>query len=139
MEVPLALLADYANVTSDGKLNILGIFDTVWAGKYPATHPQMNVVLRFEAHTAEASQSKDVRIQLMTADGAILLTMNAKLELPALSKNMPPGDPIRMDNIISLNGVRIPNEGDYQIAVLINGDTKRTIPLRARTRPVNIS
>ena len=52
MLVKLAVLADYANVTSDGKLNILGIFDRMNVLNLPAVHPQMNLVLRLEAHRA---------------------------------------------------------------------------------------
>jgi hypothetical protein len=34
MDVALAVLADFANSSADGKLNILGIFDTVYAEQY---------------------------------------------------------------------------------------------------------
>ena len=50
MNVRLAVLADYANVTGDGKLNILGIFDRINLLQIPAVHPQMHLVLRIEAH-----------------------------------------------------------------------------------------
>ncbi len=33
MEVTLALLADSANVSADAKLNILGVFDTIFADR----------------------------------------------------------------------------------------------------------
>ena len=53
MQVKLALLADYANVTAEGKLNILGIFDRINVVGVPAVHPQMHFILRLEAHPAE--------------------------------------------------------------------------------------
>ena len=52
MDVTLALLADAANVSQDGKLNILGIFNGLGAAAFPATHPSMHLVLRFEASRA---------------------------------------------------------------------------------------
>ena len=53
MKVNLALLADGANVSREGKLNILGIFDTIHAGKFPVVHAQMRLVVRLEASSAE--------------------------------------------------------------------------------------
>ena len=40
MEVKVALLADGANVSREGKLNLLGIFDTLFARSFPTTHPR---------------------------------------------------------------------------------------------------
>lgn len=48
MEVSLALLADYANVTREGKLNLLGLFDRIDARAVPWVHPQMQLVLQNE-------------------------------------------------------------------------------------------
>ena len=49
MRVSLALLADYSNVSREGKLNILGIFDTIYAPRFPTTHAHLQLVVRFEA------------------------------------------------------------------------------------------
>ena len=53
MDVTLAVLADHANVSDQGKLNILGIFDRILASNFPAVHPQLHPVLRFSASPAE--------------------------------------------------------------------------------------
>jgi len=37
MRVKLAVLADYASITREGKLNILGIFDEINPQQLPAT------------------------------------------------------------------------------------------------------
>src|SRR6266516_3887748 len=65
MEVKLALLADGANVSREGKLNLLGIFDTLFARSFPTTHPQMQLVIRFEAAAQEAGSTRQVEIQLV--------------------------------------------------------------------------
>src|SRR6185436_5289009 len=48
VDVKLALLADGANATAEGKLNILGIFNALHAASFPCAHPHMCLVLRFE-------------------------------------------------------------------------------------------
>ena len=58
MQVKLAVVADYANVSSEGKLNILGIFDRINVSDLPAAHPQMHLILRLEAHSTDASSTR---------------------------------------------------------------------------------
>jgi hypothetical protein len=49
MEVTVAVLADYANVSQDGKLNIMGIFQEINATSLPFVLPQMYLVMSFSA------------------------------------------------------------------------------------------
>jgi hypothetical protein len=44
VDVTLAVLADYANVSQEGKLNILGVFQEVNPVAFPAGVPQMFVL-----------------------------------------------------------------------------------------------
>ncbi len=126
MEVTLALLADGANVSQDGKLNILGIFNGLGAAAFPATHPSMHLVLRFEASRAEEGKNKQIEIQLADSDGSRLFTIATELVLPQGI----PGQPIRMNHILALNGVRFPKAGDYVFNILIGDDQKATVDLR---------
>jgi hypothetical protein len=50
MHVNLAVLCDAANVSREGKLNILGEFDSIHASSFPLTYPTMVLVVRMEAH-----------------------------------------------------------------------------------------
>ena len=126
MDVTLALLADGANVTADGKLNILGIFNVLGAGAFPATHPSMVMVLRFEATRAEEGKAKNIEIQLADGDGQKLFTIGANLVVP----QGVPGQPIRMNHILTMNGIRFPKSGDYVFNVLIADDQKASIDLK---------
>lgn len=126
MDITLALLADGANVTQEGKLNILGVFNTLGAVTFPATHPQMFLVLRFEATRAEEGKNKQLEIQLADGDGNKLIALNANLVVP----QGVPGMPIRMDHILGLHGVRFPKPGDYVFNVLIGGDQRAAVQLK---------
>lgn len=134
MEVSLALLADYANVTAEGKLNILGVFDTIFADRFPAVHPQMQLILRLEANPAEASSRKKLELKLMTADGHTRFAIGAELGFEAKDPSKPVGEMMKVDQIIGLQNVRFEVPGDYQIAILVNEETKKTIPLKVRQR-----
>jgi hypothetical protein len=126
MEISLGVLADGANVSQDGKLNILGIFNALGAPSFPATHPHMNLVICFEATRAEEGKSKQVEIQLSDSDGNKLFTIATQLVVPPGA----PGSPIRMNHILALNGVRFPKAGDYAFNVLIGDDHKAAVGLK---------
>ena len=53
MHVSFALFADAANISQEGKLNILGVFDALQVAAVPAVHPRATLVVRLKAH-AEA-------------------------------------------------------------------------------------
>ena len=48
MHVSFALFADAANLSQEGKLNILGVFDAVQVATMPTVHPRATLVLRLK-------------------------------------------------------------------------------------------
>lgn len=53
MHVSFALFADAANLSQEGKLNILGVFDALQVGSLPAVHPRAALVVRLKADTED--------------------------------------------------------------------------------------
>ena len=125
MQVALALLADGANVSREGKLNLLGIFDTIFARTFPTTHPQMQLVLRFEAEAREAGITRTIEVQLQAADGSVLF------RLPGAMTVQPRvvGDLVRMDQLVTLNNVQLEQPGRYRFHVLVDGTLAAVVPL----------
>jgi uncharacterized protein DUF6941 len=126
MDITLALIADAANVSADGKLNIMGVFNALGATTFPVVHPQIAMVLRFEANRAEEGKTRKIEIALSDIDGAKLFAIGADLVVPAA----PPGTPIRLNHILMLNNLQFPKAGDYVFNVLIGDDHKAAIDLR---------
>ena len=56
MHIAFALFADAANLSQEGKLNILGVFDAVQVGTLPSIHPRATVVVRLKGTPADAGQ-----------------------------------------------------------------------------------
>jgi len=134
MDVGLALLADYANVTAEGKLNIMGVFDVIYAHRFPTVHGQMQLVFSLEANPAEAGSTKQLEIKLMGEDGLTLFSLAGELSLQG-KRPVPIGELLKMNQIVGLQNVRFEKPGAYQIAILINGDVKRAVSLRVQERP----
>jgi hypothetical protein len=124
VQVKLAVLADYANVTSDGKLNILGIFDRISVTGMPVVHPQMHLILRLEAHPAERGRTQNVEIRLHDPDGNTVFEVRGDV-LPA----GPPGQAMATNQILTLNNLQLAKEGGYSFIVLVNNDLKSEVPL----------
>lgn len=135
MEVTLALLADSANVSADAKLNILGVFDTIFAERFPAVHGQMQLILRLEANPAEAGSRKQLEIQLMTEDGRKVFSIATEMEFQVKEPSKPRGEMMKSDQIIGLQNIRFEKPGDYQFTILVNGETKKAVPLKVREIP----
>jgi len=125
MQVRLALLADYANVTAEGKLNILGTFDHIAVSRFPAIHPQMQLILRLEARAAEKDRSHTLEIRLHDPDGKTVFDIKGEM----VPRGGGPGESVATNQIIGINNLALEQEGEYTIAVFIDNDLKTELPL----------
>ena len=133
MDVALALLADFANQSADGKLNVLGVFDVIYAEKYPAVHPEMKLVIRFRMHPAEIGESKRIQIQLRDDQGRKLMELEGQITVPAPEGHRS-GEMISADSILGINGLQLEAPGTYEFVILVNGDVKASVPVKAVQR-----
>jgi hypothetical protein len=131
MRVPFAVIADGANVSREGKLNILGIFDTLFARKFPVTHPEMKLVIRLEASAAETGSRHAVEIKLMDGEGGTVLGVKGEV----VPRGAAEGRPLRMDQVVSLHNVTFKAPGKYRFAVLVDNDEKTSLPLTVNEAP----
>ena len=124
MDVKLVLLADYANVTKEGKLNVMGLFTVINAAVLPCIHPQMQLVLEFEASSAEWGSHKDIEIKLLNEDAKQLLSITAGLTVPRGKS----GKRSQINSIMSFGNVKFDSEGEYVFAIMVGGETKKELP-----------
>ncbi|UCF19720.1 MAG: hypothetical protein JSU87_17690 [Gemmatimonadota bacterium] len=130
MEVDLALVADAANVSQEGKLNILGIFDTIWAREFPFRHSAMVFVLRVTAGFTDAG-THQLQVRLMGADGEQLFKAEGPLKVP----HGAPGRSVRPHVIMGLGGVSFPKPGDYSFEVIVDEEPLKSVPLHVMPAP----
>ena len=58
MHISFAVFADAANLSQEGKLNILGVFDAVQVAGLPTIHPRTHFVVRLKANGYDTGQHK---------------------------------------------------------------------------------
>jgi hypothetical protein len=71
MRITLGLLADAANVTAEGKINILGEFNIIRAPELPITVASFTLVFRLEADGNEPADHT-FQIRLLDEDGNLV-------------------------------------------------------------------
>ena len=128
MQATLGLLADYANVTREGKLNIMGIFDRIVVPSFPGRHPQMQLVLRMEAAFTERDRPHKVEVRFHQPEGSALFEISAELVVGGGD----PGEAATANQILTLGNLPLPKEGVYFFAIVVDGDLKLQIPLKVQ-------
>jgi hypothetical protein len=113
MKIPMAFLADEANVSQEGKLNVLGIFDRIAAPMFPTVHPRMVFAFRVQAEFADSGREFAVRVRLMDEDGGVLFEANGEMVAPRVQ----PGEFSTANQVFTLVGVQFTQAGNYKFVV----------------------
>src|SRR5207237_3538302 len=71
MNIQVAVLCDAAT-DENGKLNMLGAFDTIYTQQLPAVHPQCSIALRVTFGHQDEGQHK-LRMNFVDADGRSIM------------------------------------------------------------------
>lgn len=130
MDVPLAVLADAANTTADGRLNILGTFNRINASQFPAVHPSCTLVIVFRARRSEQGQHVRASILFMDEDRS-LAQLETEFTVPPPEG---PGD-VFVQQILQVRNLVLPHSGSYAFHILVNGTEQRTIDFLAAEAP----
>ncbi len=124
IRVPLHVLADSANVSREGKLNLLGIFENIHAIGFPATHTALALVFSIEADTGDATREHDMVIDVVDSDGKSIANISGKLKFGQTTSGK-----VRSNQIIYFNGIQFGKPGTYEFKIIINGEERAFVPL----------
>jgi len=124
MEVRIAAVADYAALTLDRKLLIMGIFSVINAVKEPAVHPSMFLVYQIDFEASEIGK-KDLKVVLMDDDGHELISLMGNVEVG----RPPSGQMASYNQVIALNVLSFPKFGQYEFQILLNDRIEARVPL----------
>ena len=117
MHVSFALFADAANLSQEGKLNILGVFDAVQVPQFPAMHPRATIVVRLKGSAADAG-THPMTLRWHNPKGVELWSSSAELAIQA-----PPSPTGEMDlPVIVQVDLPLDMTGAYRLVVELDGD-----------------
>ena len=128
MKVAFALLADAANLSQEGKLNILGVFDAVHVGSLPAVHPRAHLVARINGGRADVG-THAMTLSWRAPDGSIVWSTSGELRVES-----PPGGVEEMDlPFVAALDLPVDRPGTFTLAIAIGGREMAVVPLQVRS------
>jgi len=126
MEVPIALIAEYANADMSGKLNIIGAFNRIGLGEFPGIFHSMYMVIRLTAGLGEFDQERIMKVILYDEDG------NQTWETPDLTVKIGPpkaGRTAEYNAIMGIRDLAFEKPGRYEFRIFLDKDLKGDIPI----------
>lgn len=120
-----------AATDSGGKLNILGAFDHITAGKVPAVHPLCAIAARIRFSGIEEGNHR-LKVTFADADG--------KLILPGLDASLnvrlgPRHSSVAANVVLYIQKLKLDLFGEYTVDLAIDGRHEASIPLYVIERP----
>ena len=128
MRIAFALFADAANLSQEGKLNVLGVFDAVQVGSLPSLHPRAHLVARITGTRADAG-THTMTLSWRNPAGHVMWTSNGELRIEA-----PPQGIEAMDlPFIAALDLPLDQSGTFSLLIEIGGREMATVPLQVRS------
>lgn len=127
MNVSFALFADAANLSQEGKLNILGVFDAVQVGQMPAVHPRAHLVVRLKGTPLDVGVHR-VALRWVNPAGSELWSSEGQVELA------PPPQSVTEVDIPLIAAIDLPLDlpGSYTMQIAVNDEPRADVPLHVR-------
>jgi hypothetical protein len=127
MHVTFAMFADAANLSQEGKLNILGVFDALQVATLPTVHPRASLVVRLKGARIESGQHT-VSLQWLNPSGVELWSSVGQLEVAA-----PPPNVNEMDMPLIANvDLPLDEPGAYTMRIALDSHPSADLKLQVR-------
>jgi hypothetical protein len=126
MQLLLATLCDSA-ADYNGKLCVLGAFDTLCAPQFPVVHPQCSLAVRLLFAPRDVGQHP-MSIQMLDESGKAIMPPFT----PTLDVTFPPGAVpfVTRNLVLNLQRLRFDDPGVYHFHIALNGAEIIALPLR---------
>ena len=130
MNIQVAVLCDAAT-DDNGKLNLLGAFDTIYTQQLPAIHPQCSIALRVTFFSGDEGKH-NLQVNFVDADGRSIAKFPPIPVEVALPEDMHFGT---RNYIVNLQQLKFDNPGLYSIDITLDGQPQASVPLLVRHNP----
>lgn len=131
MNIQVAILCDAAT-DDNGKLNLLGAFDTIYAPQMPAVHPQCAVALRVAFMSGDEGAHK-FALNFMDADGRAILPA---IEIPVTVTLPDDAYFLTRNFIVNIQQLKFAEAGLYSVDLRLDGESRANIPLQVKNPPL---
>ena len=131
MEIEVFTLCDAA-ADYQGRLSILGIFDTIFAANLPALHPHCSVALRIRFSKVEEGKH-NLTLHIVDYDGNMIIPPLSGEFGIQLAGNDQHGT---INLVLNLQGLKFQHPGEYAVNLVINREEKASFQLMLKQVPL---
>jgi hypothetical protein len=130
MNIQVAVLCDAAT-EDNGKLNLLGAFDTIFAPQLPAVHPQCAVALRVTFMSGDEGARK-LKLNFVDADGKSIMP---PIEIPVAVALPDDVHFLTRNFIVNIQQLKFAEAALYSVDVRLDDKSQGNIPLQIKLLP----
>ncbi len=130
MNIEAFLLCDAAT-DQQGKLNILGAFDNIFAKKAPTVHPACAVAARIRFEKIEVGRHS-IRIHIIDEDGK---SIGPKLQGNINVSIRDKVDSMTANVVLNIQRLKLEKYGQYRIDLAIDNQIMGSLPFHVREAP----
>jgi uncharacterized protein DUF6941 len=131
MTIQVAVLCDAAT-DDNGKLNLLGAFDTICTQQLPGRHPQCSIALRVTFFSGDEGKH-ELRFNFVDADGRPIMA-----NFPPIPVEVSLPDEIHFGTrnfIVNVQQLMFETPGLYSIDISLDDQPQASIPLLVKLTP----
>jgi hypothetical protein len=136
VRIQYAHLCDFANVTAEGKSNLLGIFSAIFPPAVPYRIPAMYLAFALECHYTDIGRPIQIRIECVDADGHHVFRASTNLQVGKRD-----GTSARLDDspvipqLLRLTGVEFKTYGAHDVNFFVRDSLDHTLRFMVAKRP----
>ncbi|HEU4642943.1 MAG TPA: hypothetical protein VFS44_10860 [Gemmatimonadaceae bacterium] len=133
MRLSFALFADAANLSQEGKLNVLGVFDAVQVASLPTLHPRAHLVVRLKGGPSDVGNHV-ISLRWLDPSGQELWGSNGELSIGAA-----PTGVTEMDfPLIAAIDLPLSSPGTHVMQIALDGTVHGDVKLHVRADAVGM-
>lgn len=134
MEAKIQAIADAANISREGKLNILGAFNTIYAAQLPVSWPSLVFVVKLEMSAGDPD-TFEFRFRVVDGEGNQVGAGLAGKMTAERNPAAPPGYPATIPFIFPVALPTFPDLGEYTFELWIDNARIAHSPMYVMSKP----
>jgi hypothetical protein len=127
MNIEIVAIADHAQ-DYNGKLVVLGAFDSIIAPSFPTQYPHCSIAIRQRFTRAEEGEHL-VRVLMIDSDGrqhGTRIDGKTNVVVP------PDQESVAINLVLGINGLPFPSPGVYHVDVAVDGQHVSRLPISVK-------
>jgi len=134
MQINFAHLCDYATISRENKLSVLGIFSVINVQQIPYVHSQAYLAFEVELNYAEMGRPFTIELKCVDADGNSVFEVKGQAIAAPKSGPPKPGERPRIAQALGIQNIALNRTGAYDINIFLNGKLEKQISFEVNNK-----